>query len=183
METLATESFSYSWLVEKKLPHSSYENPNQSFDFDVSFTSSSLVHADEIFSDGHIMPIYVDRSSLKTANSAPQSPVSFGQQIVGNKKRYFLLEKCRRILRKYFGFVKLYQKMGCWRKSNRVDDLERKVCENGLKYGLKKAKSMKGCSTQASSPRVSPARSSNAWCVDESSIHEAILYCKRSIET
>lgn len=199
---LATESFSYSWLVDKN-PHSSDKSTekDQSFDFDVPFTSLSLVHADEIFSDGHIMPIYVDRSSLKTASSVPQSPVS-QHQYVSNKKRRFLLGKWRksskRILRKCFGLVKpFYQTIGCSRKSNRVDDLQRKVCEvrswsNSVEtsprrsavddcnnYGFKKVKSWS--SSSQASPRISPARTSNAWCVDESSIHEAILYCKRSI--
>ncbi|KAL0426064.1 UNVERIFIED_CONTAM: putative membrane-associated kinase regulator 6 [Sesamum radiatum] len=236
-QPLATESFSYSWLSDRT-PHSSdgvlnnlrlefLENccendPN--FNFDVHFTPSPtpLVHADEIFSDGHIMPLYVDRSNvvraLRTSTSVPPSPVSscyLESPFLANKNQYCLLGRWRksskRIFRKCFGFVKpLCQSIGRPRKSSRVDDLERKVCEiqswsNSLEasprpssaysvvdwsdvkrignnvdlhYGLKKAKSWR--SSPRASPRISPSRSSSA-CDVESSIHEAILYCKRSI--
>ncbi|KAL0464860.1 UNVERIFIED_CONTAM: putative membrane-associated kinase regulator 6 [Sesamum latifolium] len=237
-QPLATESFSYSWLTDRT-PRSSdgvldnlrlefLENccenePN--FNFDVHFTASPtpLVHADEIFSDGHIMPVYVDRSNavraLRTSTSVPPSPVSsyyMESPFLATKNQYCLLGRWRksskRIFRKCFGFVKpLCQSIGRSRKSSRVDDLERKVYEiqswsNSLEasprpssaysvvdwsdvkriggnvdlhYGLKKAKSWR--SSPRPSPRISPSRSSSACCDVESSIHEAILYCKRSI--
>ncbi|KAI3444476.1 hypothetical protein Pfo_001141 [Paulownia fortunei] len=237
-QPLATESFSYSWLTDRK-PHSSDALPEnlrtifpecssekeQNFNFDVPFTASpiAIVHADEIFSDGHIRPVYFDRSkveALKTSTSVPPSPISsysLGNPIVANKNQYCLLGKWRKsskiILQKCFGFVKpLCQRIGCSRKSNRVDDLERKVCEvqswsNSLEasprpssaysvvdwsdvkkignkvdhyYGLKRVKSWS--SSPQTSPRITPSHSSNAWYDVESSIHEAILYCKRSIE-
>ncbi|KAL0428799.1 UNVERIFIED_CONTAM: U11/U12 small nuclear ribonucleoprotein [Sesamum radiatum] len=174
-------------------------------------------------SDGHIMPVYVHRSSavraLRTSTSVPPSPVSsyyLESPFLANKNQYCLLGRWRksskRIFRKCFGFVKpLCQTIGRSRKSSRVDDLERKVCEiqswsNSLEasprpssaysvvdwsdvkrigghvdlhYGLKKAKSWR--SSPRASPRISPSRSSSACCDVESSIHEAILYCKRSI--
>ncbi|KAK4418579.1 putative membrane-associated kinase regulator 6 [Sesamum alatum] len=240
-QPLATESFSYSWLTDRT-PHSSdgvlnnlrldfLENCSENesnFNFDVHFTPSPtpLVHADEIFSHGHIMPVYVDRSNvvraLKTSTSVPPSPVSSSYYLespfLANKNQYCLLGRWRksskRIFRKCFGFVKpLCRSIGRSRsrKCSRVDDLERKVCEirswsNSLEAsprpssaysvvdwsdvkrigdnvdlsnGLKKAKSWR--SSPRASPRISPSRSSSA-CDAESSIHEAILYCKRSIE-
>lgn len=220
---LATESFSYSWLVDRKQhsldvltemikpspPRKSNEK-DQNFNFDVSLTAfhAALVHADEIFADGHIMPVY----ALKTPNSVPPSPFSsfaFESRSEGSKKQFCLAERwrrsSRRILHKCFGLIRpLYKSIGSSRKSrSRVDDLERKVFEvqswtnsprlsssaadlsdfkkvrNGA--ALKKTKSW-GPSPQ-SSPRLSPSRPSSAWCGDESSIHEAILYCKRSIGT
>ncbi|KAH6789256.1 hypothetical protein C2S51_004262 [Perilla frutescens var. frutescens] len=223
---LATESFSYSWLVDRKqqsldvlteIIRPTLHEKDQNFNFDVSLTAfhAALVHADEIFSDGHIRPVYVDRSkveALKTSSSVPPSPVSsytMGNTFDTSKKQWCLVERWRRsskrILQKCFGLMRpLYQTKGCSRKSSRVDDLERKVCEvrswsNSLQASprpssavdwpdfkkisngaaLKKAKSW-AASPQAS-PRISPSRASSAWCGDESSIHEAILYCKRSI--
>ncbi|KAI3449223.1 hypothetical protein Pfo_005888 [Paulownia fortunei] len=237
-QPLATESFSYSWLIDGKLPSSdgflnnlrptfpeNSSEKEQSFNFDVPVTTSptNLVHADEIFSDGHIMPVYVDRSKVeafKTSTSVPASPISLypsRSPFVANRNQYYLLGKWRksskRILQKCLGFVKpLCKTIGSSRKSNRVDDLERKVFEvqswsNSLEAsprqssaysvvewtdvkkignsvdlypGLEKVKSWR--SSPQASPNISPSRSSNVWCDAENSIHEAILYCKRSIE-
>ncbi|XP_075500263.1 uncharacterized protein LOC142538852 [Primulina tabacum] len=208
---LATESFSYSWLTHQK-PSSSHhlldiltsistEKFEQNFDFDVPATAiSALVDADEIFSDGHIKPVY----ATTTTNSVPGSPVSSINTLV-NKNLDFIKKwrnSYRRILHKCFGFLKpLYQTLGSSRKNIRVVDLDRKVSEiqslsNSLEpsprkssnsvmdfdkstkmdaqNGLKRAKSWSS-SRQVSSP-------SQSWCDMESSIHEAILYCKRSIE-
>ncbi|XP_073148072.1 probable membrane-associated kinase regulator 6 [Henckelia pumila] len=236
----STESFSYSWLIDRKpssvdeflsnftarvVEKSSQKEENFNFDVPVTAFPVSLVHADEIFYDGHIMPLFVDRSkpeTLKTASlSTPPSPVSSSRsnaQFVAdrNQQYYYTLGKWRksstRILQKCFGFVKPFCKtIRCSRKSNRVDDLERKVSEiqrrgdsletsprpssaysvfewddlkkvNDLYYGLKRVKS--SSNSQQSSPRLSWSNSSNvlSMCDVESSIHEAILYCKRSIE-
>ncbi|XP_073148076.1 uncharacterized protein [Henckelia pumila] len=224
---LATESFSYSWLTHQK-PSSSRDLlriltsiSTEKFDFDVPVTAvSSLVDADEIFSDGHIKPVYAHRSTKVEASktttvttSVPGSPVSSINTLV-NKNIDFIKKwrnSYRRILHKCFGFLKpLYQTLGSSRKNIRVVDLDRKVSDiqslsnslepsprNSSDYdydsfmdsykfakmnekidaqnGLTRAKSW------SSSPQVmsSPSQS---WCDMESSIHEAILYCKRSIE-
>ncbi|KAG8391889.1 hypothetical protein BUALT_Bualt01G0233800 [Buddleja alternifolia] len=128
-----TESFSYSWLVDRK-PNHSPENSRekeQNFNFNLPIMNSpnSLVHADEIFSDGHIMPIYINRSKLKSLQksstfSVPPSPIS--SFVSGGKKHFFPL-KWRRSLKKCLGFMNPF--VGFSRKSIRVDDLERKVCE------------------------------------------------------
>ncbi|XP_073309480.1 probable membrane-associated kinase regulator 6 [Primulina huaijiensis] len=232
---LATESFSYSWLTHQK-PSSSHdlldiltsistEKFEQTFDFDVPVTAiSALVDADEIFSDGHIKPVYPHRSTqveastttttTTTTTSVPGSPVSSINALVN--KNIDFIKKWRnsytRILHKCFGFLKpLYLTLGSSRKNIRVVDLDRKVSEiqslsnslelmsprtssdhhynsvmdfdkstkmddkiEVLRNGLKRAESWR------SSPQVSYP--SQSWCDTENSIHEAILYCKRSIE-
>ncbi|KAL7121467.1 hypothetical protein ACP275_02G183700 [Erythranthe tilingii] len=252
-QQLATESFSYSWLTDRQLysilSENSIDQKDQNFKFDVPLTEYSFtVHADEIFSDGHIMPLYIDRPSkpealIRTTTSEvvlsppPVSPINYYSCDSLSKtpllsKRItecFLFEKWRksskRIFLRFFAFVKPVCKS---RKSNRVDDLERKVWEvrswsnsveasptrlsssafdwsiiniinnnnininsninninekkiggkSDFNYGMKNVKS----SWSSSSPRVSPSRASNASCDVESSIHEAIMHCKRSIE-
>ncbi|KAL7158827.1 hypothetical protein ABFS83_02G169200 [Erythranthe nasuta] len=245
-QQLATESFSYSWLTDRQLysilSENSIDQKDQNFKFDVPLTEySSTVHADEIFSDGHIMPLYIDRPSKPEAalrrtttsevvlSPPPVSPVYYSCDSLSKTpllaKRItecFLFDKWRksskRIFLRCFAFVKPVCKS---RKSNRVDDLERKVWEvrswsnsveasptrlsssafdwsiintttnnninNNEKkiggkidfnYGMKNVKS----SWSSSSPRVSPSRTSNVSCDVESSIHEAIMHCKRSIE-
>ncbi|KZV26782.1 putative membrane-associated kinase regulator 6 [Dorcoceras hygrometricum] len=225
---LATESFSYSWLTHQK-PSSSHDHLDiltsistekfeQNFDFDVPVTAiSALVDADEIFSDGHIKPVYahrstkVEASTTTTTNSVPGSPVSSINTLVN--KNIDFIRKCRnsykRILHKCFGFLTpLYRTLGSSGKNVRVVDLDRKVSEirSGSDYleqspqnssdydhnsvpifdkfakmnetidaenGLRRARSW-SCSPQMCSP-------SQPWYDMESSIHEAILYCKRSI--
>ncbi|PHT35450.1 hypothetical protein CQW23_23150 [Capsicum baccatum] len=90
-QPLATESFSYSWLLNRKpcidglteSPRPSYSSHDdaeeglkfiaylkrflkeeQNFNFDVHPVSESVC-ADEIFSDGYIMPRYLDRSKIE----------------------------------------------------------------------------------------------------------------------
>ncbi|XP_073023265.1 probable membrane-associated kinase regulator 6 [Primulina eburnea] len=228
----ATESFSYSWLIDRKtssidellgnftprvVERSGEKEENFNFDVPVTAFPVSLVHADEIFSDGHIMPLFVDRSKpeafKKMPLSTPPSPVSSSRSapFVVDRNQYYMLGKWRKssktILQNCFRFMKpLCKTIGCSKKSSRVDDLERKVSEiqrrgdslessprpssaysvvgkkADLYYGLKRVKSLS--SSPQSSPRLSPSNSSNvlSMCDVESSIHEAILYCKRSIE-
>ncbi|KAL6565978.1 hypothetical protein OROHE_005033 [Orobanche hederae] len=239
---LATESFSYSWLTDNKRTFPSDDNLSpkfsensdrvHSFNFDIPIVPSSsslsslslstynLVHADEIFSDGRIKPIFVEDSkmgALKTSNSISTPQVSLYSPSSSprvSKKQYYLLGKWRnsskKILQKCFEFVRpLCRTLRSSRKSNRVDDLERKVFEvqswsnsprpssvylvfewadiekiekkSDLFHEFKKAKSGKKSTVQAS-PNLSPSRSSNVWFDAENSIPEAILYCKRSIE-
>ncbi|KAL2468986.1 putative membrane-associated kinase regulator 6 [Forsythia ovata] len=218
---LATESFSYSWLIHKnpssdyliKFPEICTKEDNFKFDFPVSASPFSLVHADEIFSDGHIMPTYVERSKTESFSTST-SPISsyslrsrselfpegsLEKKLPGQPRstRYFILGKWRksskRVLQKCFGFVRPFCKtLGYSRKNIRVDDLDRKVWEvqswsNSLQasprpstaysevdYELKKIGSRE-------SPRITASYSCNACADIESSINEAILYCKRSI--
>ncbi|KAL7083186.1 hypothetical protein ACP275_14G146200 [Erythranthe tilingii] len=200
---LATESFSYSWLIDKNPPSydDSLNKKENTFDFNVPVITSddddSLVHADEIFSHGQIKPVYtIERSKLeegfiKTSISVPPSPIS---QLVEKKRCHYSLGKWRksskRILEKCFGFV---TKPLCRIGNSRVDDLDRKVFELekwsniyslevspkpsfDFYNGIEKVKSWR------SSPNISPSRINNDCYYDaENSITEAILYCKKSI--
>ncbi|CAA2934979.1 uncharacterized protein LOC111391892 [Olea europaea var. sylvestris] len=117
-----------------------------------------------------------------------------------------VLQKC------FGFFRPLCKTLGCSRKNIRVDDLERKACEvqswnnslqvsprpsiayssvdwadfnetgnkNDVYYELKKIESRNGSPRE--SPRISSSYSFNVCADIESSINEAILYCKRSIE-
>ncbi|KAL3622181.1 hypothetical protein CASFOL_033592 [Castilleja foliolosa] len=196
-QSLATESFSYSWLPDKTPQNSNDnnhinppENPNekdQNFNFNFPFTSSQITpaHADEIFSGGQLklsQPVHIDTSKTKNPKSAPQSPVSAHQVVLPVKWG----KSSRRFFRGIFGI--LNPLIGCSRRSNRVDDIERVQFDSVVvgnkkdcKYALKKVKS---CNNSAqASPRIGPSYSTNSWSCDaESSIHEAILYCKKSIE-
>ncbi|KAK4415891.1 hypothetical protein Salat_2696500 [Sesamum alatum] len=247
-QPLATESFSYSWLtvtdtkpspsdnLRPKLPDKEPNNFN--FDVPVSTPPTALVHADEIFSDGQILPVYIDRSSSvvgsttnNPANSSPachvrsptSSPPPRTPSSSVDKDKHFLYEiKWRssnsptRILHKCLKVVvrQLCKGIGWSRKRSRVDDLERKAFEirswrsynsleaaspfrsssanysvvdikkigDGVYRGSRDVERWRSSSAQAS-PSLSPCRSTNVWFDAENSIHEAILYCKRSIGT
>ncbi|KAL3829702.1 hypothetical protein ACJIZ3_018504 [Penstemon smallii] len=212
-QQLATESFSYTWLTDKEqssydaLFNSLSENKEQNLNFDfphVSKSSLAFVHADEIFSNGHILPFYVNKSTLETfttSNSVPSSPAS-----ESNKIRFYVKwrKSSKRILQRCFGFVRT---IGFSRKNSKVDDAEQALVSNHAilvlprsqssvnsvgewadvkkistkfdsYYGLKRAKSW-----SSRSPQVSPRIRTFTTCdSDQSSIHEAIIYCKRSLE-
>ncbi|XP_016581811.2 probable membrane-associated kinase regulator 6 [Capsicum annuum] len=203
-QPLATESFSYSWLLNRKpsidglteFPKPSYSSHDdhddvdeelkfiayskrfleeaQNFNFDVHPVSES-VHADEIFSDGHIMPRYLDRSkiesfqeafndfntnSLVPSTSTPPIPVSKLSDSATSRANF--LEKwrkfSRRILVKWFGFVRPFSKrIANSRKSTaKVDDLQRKVSE---------IQSCKSTSTTDTSFQGSPCRMLKSYSV------------------
>ncbi|KAL5859621.1 hypothetical protein ACOSQ4_000917 [Xanthoceras sorbifolium] len=109
-QSLATESFSYSWLSNVKPSFDSLdeslrasldsyheaistdldykiiksqrfwaEAQNFNFDIPVSQSPAALLHADELFSDGLIKPVYVDPSKIEmshTSDSVTIPPVS-----------------------------------------------------------------------------------------------------------
>ncbi|KAK1376177.1 putative membrane-associated kinase regulator 6 [Heracleum sosnowskyi] len=227
-QSLATESFSYSWLVnqtpqfdgleEYLTSTSSPRDTNFNFDTSISRSSSfNLVHADEIFSNGHIMPIFLDRTkihveALNAPSALPNSiPVSSKSFVCDREVRvvnfYYLLKNWRksskRIIRRCFRMLRpLCYKVGCSRKSIRVDDIDRKKWEirsleenhnNSLEASprqtmskkieyrrLKKAKNWSNLA-QESVP-TSPYYSNNVSFEIESSIYEAVLHCKRSFE-
>lgn len=185
LKYLASESFSYSWLLNEN-PSSlkstilddhnedttflTYSNrflelESQNFNFDIN-PVFSLVHADEIFSDGHIMPLYLDTSKIGSfqeticnfdtcsISSTPLTPFSA-------KNRGKQRKSCSKILVKRLKFLWLFCKsLGNSRKGSKVDDFERKVLEIDSR----------------NSPKSSPSH-----CIDmENTIYEAILHCKRS---
>ncbi|CAA0830664.1 Unknown protein [Striga hermonthica] len=154
-QPLATESFSYSWLTHKNPASSSldtflgskFANTNSekqiSFDFDFSITSSSsssascVVHADEIFFEGQIKPVYIKKSQPEariTSNSisTPPTPLYSPISPFVSENNLHTLQKWRtssqKILQKCIGFVRPLCKTSS-RKSNRVDDLDRKILD------------------------------------------------------
>ncbi|XP_047983922.1 uncharacterized protein LOC125224548 [Salvia hispanica] len=164
--SLATESFSYSWLTHTPPP----PPPNlRQIEYDDNFrfivpTSPKFVNAGDIFSDGQIMPVYATGKSPGTEAAS-----------VPGRNRYYILAKWRRSLHKWLWYV--HKRLRCSRKRSRVDDLQRKVMNFGdFDYGDEFC-----CLKIDKSPTsMSPCRSS---CdVDDNSITEAILYCKKSIE-
>lgn len=184
-QQLATESFSYSWLITTPPPPKIKRIEDDDFQFDIPSSSPDFVAADEIFLKGKIMPIYA------AAGSAASAPAPAAER----KPYCIILAKWRRsskkILHKWLGFV--IGKVGCSRKCIRVDDLQRKVLES-------LEASPRGSSTSDYSDygdefyclkidenwRNSPTSvgSSYVCCdnnADENSISEAILYCKKSI--
>ncbi|KAK4339338.1 hypothetical protein RND71_040800 [Anisodus tanguticus] len=192
-QPLATESFSYSWLLNRKpsidglteSPRPSYSSDDdedikfiayskrffeeaQNFNFDVHPVFES-VHADEIFSDGHIMPLYLDRSKIQsfqesfnnfnTSSTDPPTPLS--TLCSGTSQADFLekwIKNSRRFLVKWYGFIRPFcKKLGSSRKSTaKVDDLQRKVSD---------IQSCKSTTTDSSSFQGSPRRMLKSYSV------------------
>eukprot|EP00257_Ricinus_communis_P028427 XP_025015841.1 probable membrane-associated kinase regulator 6 isoform X1 [Ricinus communis] len=208
-QPLAIESFSRSWLtsasshlygLEEPLRaslDSSYEASGeeleykilksersledvQNFNFDVPISEhpERLVHADQLFSDGLIKPVFVNQSKIEASDPLDLVPIpcsSFSSRNVvstGHIQCHILKrwkKSSERILRKCFGYLKpLCHKITGARKCTRVDDID------------ERARQVKSWS---SLPQASPHRiySTNSWCDIESSIYEAVLHCKRSI--
>ncbi|GMH00466.1 hypothetical protein Nepgr_002305 [Nepenthes gracilis] len=199
---LATESFSHSWLVDSshhrsiepldgpnRASNHSEETLNFNFNFCVSESPDSLVHADKIFSNGQIMPVFVVNPSRKTepfntfnSPSILYSSVPQSRNCSSSSTPHSLFPRkwwkfSKKILQKCFGLLMLapcHSSTGS-RRSTRVDDLDRRSRE---------VKSL------SNTPQASPRRSSSStsfypggnWSDSENSIYEAILYCKRSSE-
>ncbi|XP_061358607.1 probable membrane-associated kinase regulator 6 [Gastrolobium bilobum] len=206
METsLATDSFSYSWLsnckplandLEEPLRESTYSSWGsstntpllaecQNFNFDTCITQSPpvLVHADELFSDGMIKPVFVDTSKLVSCNTPDSTQTkpssSFSSRIVSPRTveiHHGFLARWKtitsRTLRNLSRFInQLSQKVGCSSISTRVDDIDKKEWQ---------VKSLS--SSQQASPKSITFHPIGALHEHENSIYEAVLHCKRSIE-
>jgi len=155
------------------------------FDFPISQSPLTLVHADELFSNGYVMPLFVDplkmeaydvsdsTSALPTSSHAPKTVVS-----ACKPQRCSSLRRCRRlskqIVQKYLDFLRpLYRRIRGHRSSSRDENIDSKV--QVMKNWVYSAET---------SPRISVAYSvDDCWrssCDSESSIYEAVLHCKRS---
>ncbi|KAF8413257.1 hypothetical protein HHK36_001233 [Tetracentron sinense] len=184
-EPLSIESFSYRWLISQKPSLESLDDmaafidmdPKMTaskrfkgdvhdfnFDFPLSQSPITLVHADQLFSNGLLMPLFIDISKMEEYNSSdsiPTSPISSEASefiVPTNQIHCPFLRKCRRsskrIFQKYLGFLRpLYWKI----QRPRI-----------------------GTESQTS-PRTSTSYSTGDWCNIESAIFEAVLYCKKSI--
>ncbi|KAK6925902.1 hypothetical protein RJ641_007621 [Dillenia turbinata] len=154
------------------------------FDFPASDSPVAIVHADEIFSNGLLMPLFVDPMKMEAYDASdsisaiPSSSPSPETLLEGSKIRCASLRRYRklykRLLHKYLKFVTPFcqRLQGCGSSSKTSSaDSRRQVVKNWV------------CSPE-SSPRTSVASACD-WrmsCDSESSIYEAVLHCKRSIE-
>ncbi|MCD7469483.1 hypothetical protein HAX54_008538 [Datura stramonium] len=217
-QSLSIESFSYSWLVDlgdsfratmdasaddyetafiemdPALPPSKrFFNVNQqdlNFDFPTSESPLTLVHADELISNGFLMPLFIKKpmkmeseyyeviNSDSIANSPASSSAVQNESSCRRVNRCVSLRGCRslsrRILVKYLDFLRPF----C-QKIRRCSRLGRRRTSRG-KEVMKKWE----YSSAATSPRTSVAYSVDNWrrsCDSESSIYEAVLHCKRTI--
>ncbi|XP_042481635.1 probable membrane-associated kinase regulator 6 [Macadamia integrifolia] len=208
---LSIESFSHSWLINfrpsfddspiaddpydetssfidldpKLTPSKRFLSYAHDFSFDSDFSHSPvfLVHADELFSNGLVMPIFINPSKMEGPDSIkappPEATISELKESSGalisshkdGKIEWRFLRSCRRssksIFHKYVSFLKpLYQKVrssGRARSTSRTEPIEG-IHENSF-------------------PREVSARNSsccsNTDCCD---IDEAVLHCKKSFE-
>jgi hypothetical protein len=204
METsmpLASDSFSYSWLSNSnKSPvdflddepyrdsmssfyGDSTSNNGQNFNFDTCISQSNLVlvHADEIFSNGLLRPFFLDPSKVEvlcntsdpiqtkidTTNSL--SSRTFSSRSVEIHHHGFLIRLRKSTWRTLVKFLKYFnqlrQKVEKSRKNTKVDDIDKtdwlvKSLSNSHKESL-----------------IGDFHVAH----DDNSIHEAVLYCKKSI--
>lgn len=184
-QPLSIESFSYRWLIninpaleildddetasfiemDPKLPPSKRflgDAIDFSFDFPTTKSALTLVHADELISNGLLVPLFVNTLKMKefdTTDSISRRPISSQAPKMVVSANCSSVRRCRRtlskrVIQKYMHFLRqFYQRMRSWRSSS------------------------KGENVYFSSPEASP-RTSAAY--SESSIYEAVLHCKRS---
>ncbi|XP_043716506.1 probable membrane-associated kinase regulator 6 [Telopea speciosissima] len=213
---LSIESFSHSWLINfrpsfedslvddpydetaafieldpKLTPSKRFLSYAHDFSFDSNFSHSPplfLVHADELFSNGLLMPIFINPSKMEASNAikAPPPPPaaaaqtdiseeeSSGALIPSNKDgklQWAFLRRCRRsskwIFHKYVSFFKpLYQK----------------VRDSGRARSTSRTESIDRIWGSSRSPEVSPRNSSFSSTTDWCDIDDAVLHCKKSFE-
>ncbi|XP_073128633.1 probable membrane-associated kinase regulator 6 [Henckelia pumila] len=151
------------------------------FDFPVSESPSSLVHADEVISNGILVPILVKESKrdhrlrAEDCHVATTSvPLSGQKTLQYSSSRVFRvsLRRCRRILSKrwFHKYLKLLFRPFVCKRRGIVN-----IGEFDKKWGF----------SAATSPRSSSVTYSadDNWrrsCDSESSIYEAVLHCKRT---
>ncbi|KAL7003529.1 hypothetical protein U1Q18_004683 [Sarracenia purpurea var. burkii] len=156
------------------------------FDFPKSQSPLTLVHADELISNGFLIPLFVKSSKRESFNTSTSNPI---QPIYSNAQknvhpasnfRCSSLKRCRtlsrRMFQKYLEFIRpLRQKLRRQRSGSRAEAADNRTHEvSNWNY-----------SPVATSPRTSVAYSVGNWrmsCDSECSIYEAVLHCKRSIE-
>ncbi|KNA14602.1 hypothetical protein SOVF_106060 [Spinacia oleracea] len=161
------------------------------FNFNLPFSEQStaaIVHADELFCDGLLLPLVNSSRNKAYSDSSPCASPSSDFQIRNNvsgdrKLRCSSLRRCRSLLsrksfEKYMYFLlPLLEKLRCCRSKSK----HRGETDDGI--WVKNNNSRSSCSPQAS-PRTSVGSlpgDLRRSCDSESSIHEAVLHCKKSI--
>ncbi|XP_022147281.1 probable membrane-associated kinase regulator 6 [Momordica charantia] len=191
---LAVESFSASWLSNVKQSYdatskmmdykivkpSRFLDETQNFKFNTPIHPSVLIaHADELFFDGSIRPVYISHATLEASDTSDFVPVLHNSSLASlNLSPAIQNRSChsgrwRRslcMLQKYLGCLSPICHKGHPGDITWVDDIKHKS---------------RDVKSRHHSPRVSPQRNSSSssgdWCHLESSIYEAILHCKKSI--
>ncbi|XP_038999382.1 probable membrane-associated kinase regulator 6 [Hibiscus syriacus] len=157
------------------------------FDFPISQAPLTLVHADELFSDGYIVPFFVnplkiEAYEIEASDSVSAMAIATSSQVPAvppSKTNRPSLSRCRRlsrrILSKYLDFLRpLYRRIRGRKSNGRAESVD---------AGIQTKK--KWVYSAEASPRISVAYSgADEWrnsCDSESSIYEAVLHCKKSI--
>ncbi|KAK4786865.1 hypothetical protein SAY86_010698 [Trapa natans] len=175
--------------MDPRLPQSKrFYRKSSSYDFKFDCPASSvplaLVHADELFSGGYVLPIFAnpvkriksceaqfDSTSTPSSYSRAANFCADGSKIHSpSLKRYGRLSN--RAWNKYFQlFRPLWQII---RKCKLSSKRDRSRAQSSMNYVY----------PTDSSPRISSVYYADNWrrsCDSDSSIYEAILHCKRSI--
>ncbi|KAJ1384967.1 hypothetical protein SESBI_42034 [Sesbania bispinosa] len=173
--------------MDPRMPPSKrfFKNSQDSkFDFPTSQSPLTLVHADELFSNGYLMPLFVEslkmeeyetsdsNTSFTSSSHAPKSVVPAGHSRCPSLKRCRTLS--RRIFHKYLNFLRpLCRRLRGHKSGSNTETVAKRgeAVKNRRYYS-------------ETSPRISVAFSADDWrksCDSESSIYEAVLHCKRSI--
>ncbi|GFZ06414.1 membrane-associated kinase regulator [Actinidia rufa] len=151
--------------MDPKLPASKrFFIGSQDFNFDFPISQSPLnpVHADELISNGFLIPLFVKSLKMEafdTSDSIPTTPISSHIQNnvrSASKLSLLVIKKVRR------------------RSGSRTEAADTRMQELN-KWII---------DSPATSPRTSATYSVGNWrgsCDSESSINEAVLHCKRSI--
>lgn len=173
---------------------------SQDFKFDFPTLQESplttLVDADQLFSNGYLMPLFVESlniepyeydSSNSNSNSDSNSTLASSISHVTNKvvplenSRSPSLKRCRTLSRSMFQKYLKFLRPLCRRLRGQKSGSKH---ENVVKR-TQSVKNIRG-NYGDSSPRISVAYSADDWrrvsCDSDSSIYEAVLHCKRSID-
>ncbi|KAF6162127.1 hypothetical protein GIB67_008256 [Kingdonia uniflora] len=189
-QSLSIESFSYSWLLNTSDDHPYIEmdpkltaskrflrnyTSSQDFNFDLPIfhQQSPLVHADELFSNGLLVPLFLSQSKINpfdVSESVSTSPVSSESLTTAilpiHRVRCPFMKRCRklstRLLRKYLCFlIPLYQKI--------------------YSKNMSTIRPESGVAKPDGDQQIMAFSQAN-WCHMDNSIHEAILHCRKSCE-
>ena len=192
----ASDEASFIEMDPKMPPSKRFFRRSQDFKFDFPTSPSplGLVHADELISNGYLMPLFLDPLAYEASSSSHHHHQSLPINSLhspktgvpsGNSDCSSSLRRCRRlskrILQKYLNFLRpLYRRI---RGPNKPSSKSSGHVDKRVQVGKSRV-----FSSETASPRISVAYSADEYCWrkscdSDSSIYEAVLHCKRSIGT
>ncbi|XP_019177895.1 PREDICTED: probable membrane-associated kinase regulator 6 isoform X2 [Ipomoea nil] len=171
--SLSIESFSHSWSVN---PEGSFRGSDEASFIEME-SPLALLHADELISNGFLVPLFaqpIKSDSFDRAFDSPQQPTKQDQVRSSDEIRCAPLKRCQRLSRRIF---------------RRYLDVIRPICVKlrrfGFAYGRRSSRAEERKRYEFSGAvSTGAAYSDDNWrrsCDSESSIHEAVLHCKRTI--